>query len=64
MMKLFSWTHHPQHGVQGEGDVGDGGAAQVYCRPEWLQVEHSLQGLVGGTAVASVTGQLTVTQAR
>lgn len=56
------WTHHAQHSVQGEGDVGNGGAAQVHCWPEGLQVKYSLDGLMGRPAVAFLTGEFAATQ--
>lgn len=55
------FPHHPQDSIQGEGDVGYGGIAEIHCRPEGLQVKHSLHGLMSGTAVAFFTGQFTVT---
>lgn len=54
-------THHPEDGVQGEGEVGDGGAAQVHNWPEGLEVKHGLHRLVAWTALAFFTNQLTET---
>lgn len=53
-------THHPEDCIQGEGEAGDGGAAEVYNWPEGLEVKHSLQGLVGRTTLGVFTHQLTV----
>ena len=54
-------THHPQHSIESEGDVGYCGVAEVDCRSEGLAVQHSLDGLMGGTTVTLLTGQHRVT---
>lgn len=58
---LSEVTHHAQDRVQGEGDVGCCGSAEVDGWSEGLTVKHSLQGLIGGSAVALLTGQFTQT---
>lgn len=54
-------THHAQDSIQGEGDVGYRGVTEVDGWSEGLEVKHSLQRLIGWSAMSLLTGQFTQT---